>query len=77
MAVIDQRNIGEVVESALLLELKQALTENLIKKLVDDFKESAEVIVKAEVERLTVKGIDQARDYANLRDEFSVHFNWK
>tara|TARA_R110000737_G_scaffold337434_1_gene357678 strand:+ start:53 stop:292 length:240 start_codon:yes stop_codon:yes gene_type:complete len=74
---IDTYNFHSMVERQLLSTLKDKLTNNLVDRLVAEFKETAEQEVKKEVEKLSINGIDHFRDLAKMRDEIKIYCEWK
>ena len=76
MAQITKYNIIKITEDALMATLKDSLVRNLTNKLVADFKVTAEVEVRAEVEKLSIKGVETFRDLRGMRDEVKVYCEW-
>jgi hypothetical protein len=77
MAGIQDYNLMSVVEGELLRTLKSSLYDNLLHKLVEEFKATAEVEVRKEVDKLTVHGVATMRDLAKMRDEVHVYCTWE
>ena len=74
---LDTYNFNSMVERQLLSTLKDKLTNNLVDRLVAEFKETAEQEVKKEVEKLSINGIESFRDLAKMRDEIKIYCEWK
>lgn len=72
----DPRTIVRLTQEALAKHLHEVIKDRLMKQLVDDFKANAEPIVKAEVEKVTLEGVDRMADLRGLRDELNVHMRW-
>ncbi len=77
MATIDNYNFAKVAEVSLLHRLKIAVAKNLLDKLTEDFRRDAEVLVKKEVEKLTIKSIEVMRDCMKMEDEVRVYCKWE
>tara|TARA_R110000782_G_scaffold269355_1_gene367328 strand:- start:71 stop:310 length:240 start_codon:yes stop_codon:yes gene_type:complete len=74
---LDTYNFNSMVERQLLSTLKDKLTNNLVDRLVAEFKETAEQEVKKEVEKLSINGIESFRNLAKMRDEIKIYCEWK
>ena len=70
-------NLISLAEEHLMRVLLAKLEENLVNRLVDDFKSRAEDIVHQEVNNLSVKGVETFRDHARMRDEVKVYCEWE
>ena len=77
MATLDKYNVIKVTEDALLCTLKENVIDNIVNRMVAEFKEKAKLEVKKEVERLSVSGVQTFRDLAKMRDEVKVYCEWK
>lgn len=72
----NKMNLIRIIEEGLRNNLHEKLTEQLVNKMVMEFKEKAEPIVKAEVEKVTLHSIDNIKDLLNMRDELKVYMEW-
>jgi len=77
MAILDEYNIAKITEESLLATLKENVTNNIVNRMVVEFKEKAEEEVKKEVERLSIDAVETFRDLAEMRDEVKVYCEWK
>ena len=76
MGIIDRYNIHAITEDFLMTELKSKLTENIMERLTAEFKANALEVVKSEVEKLSVSGVESFRDMARMRDEVKIYCEW-
>ena len=77
MANLDGYNLISLAEENLMAVLSVKLEENLVNRLVDDFRSRAEEIVHKEVKHLSVKGVETFRDLTKMRDEVTVYCEWE
>ena len=77
MATLDKYNVAKITEEALLATLKENVMNNIVDRMVADFKEIVKEDVKREVEKLSIDGVQTFRDLAEMRDEVRVYCEWK
>ncbi|MEI8640648.1 hypothetical protein P4S68_04165 [Pseudoalteromonas sp. Hal099] len=77
MATLDRYNVAKITEEALLATLKESVINNIVDRMVIEFKERAKEEVKKEVEKLSIDGVETFRDLAKMRDEVKVYCEWK
>ena len=77
MATLDKYNVAKITEEALLATLKENVMNNIVDRMVADFKEIVKEDVKREVEKLSIDGVKTFRDLAKIRDEVIVYCEWK
>ena len=70
-------NMAKITEEVLLITLKENLINNILDRMVAEFKEKAEQEVKLEVEKLSIEGVETIRDMVEFRDEVKVYCEWK
>ncbi len=76
MAKIGDYNPLVEMEKGLLTTVKEEAINNIINKLVGEFKEKAEQEVRREVEKVTIKRIKEYKNVADLRNEIKVYCEW-
>jgi len=74
--MIGKNNFGYAVEKMLKESLQQAVFDSLMHQLVEDFKKQAEPIVKAEVEKVSIKGVERLMSLTDFRDDLNVYVKW-
>lgn len=74
--IIDDYNIGKIIEKALLSSLKDVVVANITTDLTEEFRAKAEQIVRAEVEKVSIKGAAHFRDLYKMRDEVKIYCEW-
>ena len=77
MATLDKYNVAKITEEALLATLKENVMNNIVDRMVAEFKEIVKEDVKREVEKLSIDGVQTFRDLAEMRDEVRVYCEWK
>ncbi len=77
MAMLDSYNMVKMTEEMLLTTLKENVINNIVDRMVLEFKERAYQEVKSEVEKLSIDGVETIRDMAKMRDEVKVYCEWK
>jgi len=77
MATLDRYNVAKITEESLLTTLKENVINNIVDRMVIEFKERAKEEVKKEVEKLSIDGVETFRDLAKMRDEVKVYCDWK
>ena len=76
MASVDKYNAFKLAEEALTKNLKAELEESIMDNLIAEFKRKARPAIKEEVEKLTLGCIERVADYAQMREEIMVYFEW-
>jgi len=76
MAMLNSYDIVKMTEEVLLTTLKENVIDNIVDRMVNEFKEKSYEEVKAEVEKLVISGVETIRDLAELRDEVKVYCEW-
>ena len=77
MATLDKYNVAKITEEALLATLKENVMNNIVDRMVAEFKEIVKEDVKREVEKLSIDGVKTFRDLAKIHDEVIVYCEWK
>lgn len=77
MATLDRYNVAKITEEALLATLKESVINNIVDRMVIEFKERAKEEVKREVEKLSINKVETFRDLLRMRDEVKVYCEWK
>jgi len=77
MAMIDDYNMVKITEEMLLTTLKENVINNIVDRMVIEFKERAKEEVKKEVEKISIDGVETFRDLVRMRDEVKVYCEWK
>lgn len=72
----NQMNLVRIIEEGLKNHLHEKVTEQLVNKMVMEFKEKVEPIIKTEVEKVTLHSINNMKDLLNMRDELKVYMEW-
>ncbi|KKL61437.1 hypothetical protein LCGC14_2195290 [marine sediment metagenome] len=76
MSRLVDRTRMDVLSQALMSELKVRVQENVIDKMVADFKEQATALVKKELENVTLAGVESALSVLKMREELEVRINY-
>ncbi len=70
-------NIAKVLEDALLKDLKKELIRRLTDKIIEEIKQDIKPVIEAEVEKVTLQGVDKLKDMMNIREEINVYLKWE
>ena len=74
---VDTRlNMVAILKESLEREIKEIVTERLIKELLEDFEVKARKEIKPLVDRISLKGIDSVKNMLHVREELHVFMHW-
>lgn len=72
----DKLNAVQLIKTGLEHQIKDRLEQEVMNEMFKYFKKKAEPIIKAQVNRLTLEGVECYRDMAAFRDELRVLIDW-
>ena len=70
-------NFVEMIKAQLEHELRGKLVNDLTDKLVAEFREEAQGIVKTAVDRVSLDSVEMFKDLQHIRDELRVCVTWR
>lgn len=76
MSRITDRTNMDLISRAVVADLKAVVAKNIVDKMVEDFKEQATTLVRDEMEKVTIEGIQQTMDMLRMRQMLEVRINF-
>ena len=70
-------DVVKAISYGLEREVKKALTEELVRKALEDYEAKVRERIKPIVESVTMKSVDTLRDAMRMRDELVVSLSWE
>jgi hypothetical protein len=72
----DFLNAVQLIKTGLEHQIRDRLEQEVMNEMFEYFKKKAEPIIKEQVNRLTLEGVDCYRDMEAIRDELRVLIDW-
>ena len=69
-------NLIEIIERGMKEELKSAVEDSLVNEFLSDLESKIRVLVKSELERFTLKGVEAFRDMRVIQEELNVYIKY-
>lgn len=76
MAQYNDLNMLTLLKKGLAVEVKKAVTEELVKEEMASYEVRLRAKIKPLIERISFKGIESIRDAMKMRDEVHVFLQW-
>lgn len=77
MATRENLNVAEMVAHTLERHLHREVTNEIVRKMVDNFRDQIEPIVKAEVEKVTLENVNYIKELMDMSEKLNINLKWE
>lgn len=69
-------NFVEMAKEQLTKYIKEDMINDLVKTELDDYEKKIRPLIQKQVEKVTLQGIANFREFLEFRDEYRVYMKW-